>query len=53
MKKFSVQKTSNGYIVRIINGGEGCFKEPYEKDVVVFMDLKGLQVWIDKFLSGK
>lgn len=36
MKKLSITKASNGYIVKLINQDLGALKEPYCSDVLVF-----------------
>lgn len=43
-----VTKASNGWILKFINHGMNIMKEPYEKELLVFVSLEDLY----KYLKG-
>ncbi len=49
-KKFSIEQTSNGWILRWIHTGQGPFKEPYDgcKPVFVCTTMKDLLWFVEE-----
>lgn len=49
MKKITVQEAGNGFIVKILDGGEPEFKRPYENGILVFLNFNEMQTWLACF----
>lgn len=46
MGKVSIEKTQNGYIVRVLRSNCSNFKEPYLKAVMVFENWHSMVDWL-------
>lgn len=51
MKKISIKKASNGFIVKVVNSGEGILTEPYSSETFVFRNYHEMSVWMKEFFK--